>query len=171
MTEPQATVPAVNAHVQRVAALLPFPVELDADMGGTFALQIDLGQRGGADDPHDTAGIDPDDPRWWIDIEGGERTYVSNLGLDADPAAVASWITRTALKEQCPATASGPEQRVRAIVSASFPVGAAPASPVVRPANTTPGVASTYPSQDTQAPNSRAHRLDRPHGGAEEIGR
>lgn len=48
MTGYQTTVPAVDAHVQRVAAVLPFPVELDADMGGTFALQIDLGQRGGS---------------------------------------------------------------------------------------------------------------------------
>lgn len=139
MTEPQVTVAAVDAHVQRVAALLPFPVELDADMGGTFALQIDLGQRGGADDPHDTAGIDPDDPRWWVDIDGGERTYVSNFGIDADPAAVASWIARTAREERCPA-AGGPEHRVRAIVSASFPVGAVPGSPPAQ------GVRPEHPS-------------------------
>jgi hypothetical protein len=70
MTE-QPTVTAVDAHVQQVAVLLPFPVQLDADMGGTFTLQIDLGRRGGVDDPHDTAGIDPDEPRWWVDVEGG----------------------------------------------------------------------------------------------------
>lgn len=134
MTEPQATVPAVDAHVQRVAALLPFPVELDADMGGTVALQIDLGQRGGMDDPHDTAGIDPDDPRWWIDIEGGARTYVSNFGLDTEPAAVASWIARTAREERCPAAVSGPEYRARAIVSASFPSAVTATSLVAQPA-------------------------------------
>jgi len=103
MIEPQPPVSTVDAHVERVAALLPFPVQLDADMGGTFALQIDLGRRGGVDDPHDTAGIDPDDPRWWVDIEGGERTYISDLGLDAEPQAVADWITTTAQQQQCPA--------------------------------------------------------------------
>lgn len=103
MTEPQPTVHPIDARVQQVAALLPFPVQLDADMGGTFVLQIDLGRRGGVDDPHDTAGIDPDDPRWWVDIEGGERTYISELGLDADPQAVADWIATTAHQQQCPA--------------------------------------------------------------------
>ena len=61
MTEEQPSYETVDAHVKQVAALLPFPVELDADMGGAFVLQIDLGQRGGVDDPHDTAGIDHDD--------------------------------------------------------------------------------------------------------------
>ncbi|SDG78902.1 hypothetical protein [Microbacterium pygmaeum] len=103
MTEPQPTVHPIDARVQQIAALLPFPVQLDADMGGTFVLQIDLGLRGGVDDPHDTAGIDPDYPRWWVDIEGGERTYISDLGLDADPPAVADWIATTAQRQQCPA--------------------------------------------------------------------
>lgn len=120
MTEPQPTVD-VDAHVQRVAALLPFPVELDADMGGTFALQIDLGQRGGVDDPHDTAGIDPDSPRWWIDIEGGEHTYLSNLGLDADPAAVAAWSAHTATEAGCPAAVDAGMRRRNAIVAANNP--------------------------------------------------
>lgn len=121
MTEPDTTIAAVNAHVTQVAALLPFPVELDADMGGTFALQIDLGQRGGVDDPHDTAGIDPDNPRWWIDIEGGVRTFLSDFRLEADPVAVASWIARVAGEESCPAAALGSQQPVRSIVTASFP--------------------------------------------------
>ncbi|NYF16499.1 hypothetical protein HDC37_001324 [Microbacterium sp. AK009] len=121
MTESDTPTSTINAHVEQVAALLPFPVELDADMGGTFALQIDLGQRGGVDDPHDTAGIDPDNPRWWIDIEGGEKTLISDYGLDEDPASVASWIARVAREECCPAAVSGSEQRVRSIVSASFP--------------------------------------------------
>ena len=88
------TTTAVDELVKQVAALLPFPVQLTADMGGTFALQIDLGNRGGQDDPHDTAGIDPDEPapRWWVDIEGGTKTYVSNLGLATDPATAAAWI-------------------------------------------------------------------------------
>lgn len=125
MTESDTPTAALDAHVKQVAALLPFPVELDADMGGTFALQIDLGQRGGVDDPHDTAGIDPDDPQWWIDIEGGRKTFVSDFGLDADPVAVASWIAHTAREEDCPAALYVAEQRVRSIVSASFSTEAA----------------------------------------------
>jgi hypothetical protein len=94
---------AVDEHVKRVAELLPFPVELTADMGGTFALQIDLGTRGGRDDPPDTAGIDATDSRWWVDIEGGARSIISELDLDAPPQRVADWITTTARAENCPA--------------------------------------------------------------------
>ena len=94
---------AVDEHVKRVAELLPFPVELTADMGGTFALQIDLGTRGGRDDPPDTAGIDAKDSRWWVDIQGGERSIISELGLNDPPQRVADWITTTARAENCPA--------------------------------------------------------------------
>ena len=94
---------AVDEHVKRVAELLPFPVELTADMGGTFALQIDLGTRGGPDDPPDTAGIDAKDSRWWVDIQGGERSIISELGLNDPPQRVADWITTTARAENCPA--------------------------------------------------------------------
>lgn len=117
----QPTVAAVDAHVQQVAALLPFPVQFEADMGGTFTLQIDLGRRGGVDDPHDTAGIDPDDPRWWVDIEGGERTYISDLGLDADPQAIADWIATAAQQQRCPAAVDADMRRRGAIVAASHP--------------------------------------------------
>ncbi|WP_374008492.1 hypothetical protein [Leifsonia sp. LS-T14] len=110
-------------------------MQLDADMGGTFVLQIDLGRRGGVDDPHDTAGIDPDDPRWWVDIEGGERTFISDLGLDANPQAVADWIATTAHQQQCPAAVDPGMRRRNAIVAASHtthtnqtPTAAAPAA-------------------------------------------
>lgn len=96
----------VDAIVRDVASQLELNVELDADMGGAFVLQIDLGCRGGADDPHDRAGIDPDDaalPRWWLDIEGGSRTVLSPYGLDSNPADVARWITTKAIEEDCPA--------------------------------------------------------------------
>lgn len=59
----EPTADTINERVREVAAHLPFPVELDADIGGTFALQIDLGRRGQTDDPRDTAGIDPDTAR------------------------------------------------------------------------------------------------------------
>jgi hypothetical protein len=117
----------IDATVKQVAELLPFPVELDADMGGTFTLQIHLGRRGGLDDPPDTAGIDPDDPnaRWWVDIEGGTRTHISDLGLDADPRDVATWIGETARTENSPAAAPiASTGRVAALVSASYPTGA-----------------------------------------------
>lgn len=138
MTEPQPTVHAVDAHVQQVAALLPFPVQLDADMGGTFALQIDLGRRGGVDDPHDTAGIDPADPRWWVDIEGGERTYISDLGLDADPQAVADWISTTAQQQQCPAAVDAGMRRRNAIVAASHPTHTNQATDMAAAPSSTP---------------------------------
>jgi len=84
-----------DERVRLVAAQLPAFVALEADMGGTFALQLHLGSRGEADD---TAGIDPDDPAatWWFDANGGELSTISPLGLDASPALVAEWITAQA---------------------------------------------------------------------------
>jgi len=107
MTEHE--LPAVDELVKRVAARLPFPVGLEADMGGTFVLQIDLGTRGGTDDPPDTAGIDGPDSVWWLDIEGGSRTLISDLGFDAGVDVVAEWIATMARAERCPAA-----QRARA---------------------------------------------------------
>lgn len=93
----------VDELVTQVAARLPFPVELIADMGGTFVLQIDLGTRGGTDDPPDTAGIDGPDSVWWLDVEGGSRTVVSVLGFGTGAEVVAEWIATTARTEGCPA--------------------------------------------------------------------
>jgi hypothetical protein len=104
-------IPAVDAQVKAVAAQLDFPVTLGADMGGTFVLQIDLGTRGGTDDPNDRAGIDPTDettgdgeaPLWWLDIEGGTRTLISDYDITTDPAVVARWISQHARSEGSPA--------------------------------------------------------------------
>lgn len=95
----------VDACVQDVAARLPFPVELTADMGGPSMLQIDLGRRGGVDDPPDSASIDPSmEPVVWIlDVEGGRETISSEFGLDADPQRVADWITEEARRAGSPA--------------------------------------------------------------------
>ncbi len=86
---------AVDAAVRDVARMLPFSVELEADMGGTFALQISLGRRGAdVDDPTDRAGIEgetDDEPQWWFDVDGGARTFLSGMGLLAEPASVARW--------------------------------------------------------------------------------
>jgi hypothetical protein len=110
-------------RVRDVAARLPFPVELDADMGGTFALQIDLGRRGQTDDPRDTAGIDPEvDSRWWLDIEGGMKTHISDFGFDANPIDVAAWVADTARAEGCPAAVAA--ARTSAIHRASYPSAA-----------------------------------------------
>lgn len=94
--------------VRAVANLLPFPTTLDADMGGTWYLQIDLGNRGGQDDPHDRAGIEPDSdqPVWWIDIDGGEHTFISDHNIETAPAVVAQWIADQARAAGCPATTS-----------------------------------------------------------------
>lgn len=91
------------ASVRAVARKLPFPVRLDADMGGTFQLQIDLGRRGGPDDPHDTAGIDDADGTWWIDIEGGSKSIISTYTIDTPAPIVADWIAHTARAEGSPA--------------------------------------------------------------------
>lgn len=97
----------VDAHVQLVAAALPFPVELDADMGGSFTLFIDLGTRGGQDDPADTAGIDPHDDvaTWWINFPEKDRVEISELTINAAPHEVAAWIAEQAVKAGSPAAA------------------------------------------------------------------
>jgi hypothetical protein len=51
----------------------------------------------------------------------GERTYISDLALDADPQAVAEWIANTAHKQQCPAAVDADMRRRNAIVAASHP--------------------------------------------------
>lgn len=100
-----ASIAEIDQRVTDVARTLPFPVELLADLGGNFTLQINLGRRGIEDDPPDTAGIDPDDPdaRWWVDIEGGTDTVISPYGLDTPTPTVAAWIARQARTHRCPA--------------------------------------------------------------------
>lgn len=94
--------------VRAVAALLPFPVELDADMGYTGALFIDLGRRGGDDDPPDTASIDVEvDPVvWMFDVEGGRETISSEMGEGVEPRIVADWIAEQARLAGSPAIES-----------------------------------------------------------------
>lgn len=108
----QARIALVNQHVAEVAELLPFPVEVTADMGGTFALYIDLGRRDDGYDTHDTAGIDPN-PRngplvWWFDFASGEETVLSDHGMDTDPTTVARWLTELAHLYQSPVTYNRP---------------------------------------------------------------
>ncbi len=86
----------IDALVKTVAQLLPFPVSLEADMGGQFVLQINLGGTA-QDDPTNRAGIDPESattPVWWIDL-AAEQQEISALTLDAPPSAVADWIVAT----------------------------------------------------------------------------
>jgi len=93
--------------VKSVARELPFVTELDADMGGTFTLQIDLGRRGDPDDSPDRAGIDPEaDATWWFDVEGGRESIISDLKPDADPKLVARWIAGEARRVGSPAAAA-----------------------------------------------------------------
>lgn len=95
--------------VRTVAAMLPFPVELDADMGYTGALFIDLGRRGGVDDSPDTASIDAatEPVVWMFDAEGGSETIASDFGVDADPADVALWVADQAYRAGSPAAITG----------------------------------------------------------------
>ena len=89
-----------------VARLLPFSVKLHADMGYTGALFIDLGRRGGEDDPPDTVSIDGEVSPvvWTFDVEGGKETVMSDFGPMSDPAEVALWITAEARRVGSPAT-------------------------------------------------------------------
>ncbi|KDA04624.1 hypothetical protein DC31_05900 [Microbacterium sp. CH12i] len=54
-------------QVRKVAEFLPFPAQLEADMGGNYSgnsvLMIDLGTIGGEDDPHQPRAT------WWIETE------------------------------------------------------------------------------------------------------
>ena len=96
----------LNELTREVAGLLPFLVKLDADMGYTGALFIDLGRRGDEDDPPDTASIDCEvSPVVWVfDVEGGRETVASDFGPDSDPTEVARWIAGEAHRVQSPAT-------------------------------------------------------------------
>lgn len=106
MDSSERQIMAVDNAVRAVEAYLPFAVTLEADMGGTFALHIDLGTRGNVDDPRDTASIDPedDDLQWYFDIAGGATTIGSGLRLDARPVEVARWIIEQARRADSPAT-------------------------------------------------------------------
>ncbi|PPG94298.1 hypothetical protein [Rathayibacter rathayi] len=94
--------------MREIVALLPFAVELDAVMGYTGALFIDLGRRGSVDDPPDTAGIDLEvEPVvWMFDVEGGRETIASNLDRFASAEEVARWIAAEAQRFDSPATHS-----------------------------------------------------------------
>lgn len=108
----QQEIDALDEVVRQVAEQLPFKVQLEADMGGTFVLQAELGRRGGVDDPPDRATIDPGpDEKWWLDVEGGRESMESPFGRDADPAEVAQWITDESRRWGSPA----------ALASADFP--------------------------------------------------
>jgi len=135
-------VEAVDRQARLVAAHLPFSAELDADMGGTFALQIDLGRRGGPDDPRDSAGIDPEpEATWWLDVEGGRETIVSDLRLDAEPAVVADWIAGEARRAGSPAATSA-----TAIAATGYRT---PASMATRPAAPSTTPSRSVPSAET----------------------
>lgn len=94
----------VDALVEAVAPLLPFPTVLDADMGGIWANQIYFGDTidEGTGRPVNRAGIDPDeeDPTWWIDFNLGDHQIISDLGPETSPADVAAWITEHANTDQ-----------------------------------------------------------------------
>ena len=105
MDEPtQQQIDTLDEVVRRVAAQMPFPVDLYTDMGWHFVAQIELGRRGGPDDSPDRAMIDPGvDEKWWLDVEGGRESIESPFGRAADPAEVAQWITEQAREWGSPA--------------------------------------------------------------------
>jgi hypothetical protein len=104
MEDSNADIEKLDNVVRGVAALLPFPVVLEADMGGTFVQQILLGTRGEVDDPPDRATIDlGEESVWWFDVEGGRESIPSDFDVHAEPADVASWIADTARRVGSPA--------------------------------------------------------------------
>ena len=100
----------IDNHVTTVAGLLPFPVEVEAEMGGTFTLQILLGTRTPGAAP-DRAGINPHVLRatWWIETADGENSEDSGIPATADPALIAYWLTQRANALGCPAAAQSPQ--------------------------------------------------------------
>ena len=104
-----AELDALDDHVRDVAARLPFEVDLTADMGGTFVLQIDLGTNGGTADAIDRAGIDPGDDggAWWIEAADGELVECSDLTIASDVTMIAAWIASRARALGCPAAQRG----------------------------------------------------------------
>lgn len=100
----------IDNHVSAVAALLPFPVDVEADMGGLFALQILLGTRT-PDAAPDRAGINPHALRatWWIETADGEISEDSGIPATADPALIAYWLTQRAEQLGCPAASKAHE--------------------------------------------------------------
>ncbi len=126
----------VDAIVREVAARLPFAVELVADMGGeSWTLQIDLGRRGGKDDPPDTASIEPalEPAVWFFDIAGGLDTVQSSYGLDADPADVAAWIASEARRVGSPAATSATAVAAMGYGVAAAEIGRTASSSEARP--------------------------------------
>mgnify|MGYP001556664836 CR=1 FL=1 len=97
---------ALDDLTRQVARLLPFRVELEADMGYAGALLIDLGRRGGGDESPDTASIDGEVvPAVWVfDVEGGRETIMSGFGPTTDPVTVARWIAAQARRVGSPAS-------------------------------------------------------------------
>jgi len=95
----------VDVLVRRVVDIIPFDVEVFVDMAGPDVLQISLGRRGGIDDPPDSVSLDPyvEPVRWTFDVEGGRATFVSDLGVDATPEDVASWVVQLAIEHGSPA--------------------------------------------------------------------
>ncbi|MFC3399347.1 hypothetical protein ACFOEP_13100 [Microbacterium amylolyticum] len=94
---------AVNDRVAEVASRMPFGKTFIEDYA-EGVLQIDLGATG-EDEGHDRAGIDGTGPeyRWWVETPYGDRQEWSDLGFDADPTEVATWVTRQALTLNSPA--------------------------------------------------------------------
>lgn len=86
----------VDQLVSSVAELLPFPVTLDADMGGAWTLQIYFGREVDrfTGRPVHRAGIDADEKGavWWLDFDGGARQELSDLDGSTSPEQVAAWI-------------------------------------------------------------------------------
>lgn len=92
----------VDNHVSEVAALLPFAVEVEAEMGGFACFQILLGTRT-PDGAPDRAGINPHVLRatWWIETADGEISEDSGIPATADPALVAYWLHQRARHLGC----------------------------------------------------------------------
>lgn len=102
-----------DAAVQAVAYCMPFAVRTQVDMGGSFALQINLGHRYRDGFSYDRAAIgtpgnrgaagQSGEPVWWFEAREGEVLRASEYTIDTDPATVARWIADMARVYGCPA--------------------------------------------------------------------
>ncbi len=107
----QQEIEALSAIALEVANLMPFPVEVAADMGGNWVTHIELGRRGELDDdPPDRASIDVGaGETWGFDVDGGVTTIMSGFDRNASPADVAQWIAEEAIRQGSPAAVAAAE--------------------------------------------------------------
>lgn len=113
----------INRLVRSTAQLLPEQFQLHADLGGDGTLQILVADENttGPDDPHASAGMDPeaDPPTWIFSSSDGTRFVGSNLTVDASPEACAAWLVAASAPTPPPPATSRSRWRERGITESN----------------------------------------------------